>query len=98
MGISHEEKLDIHGAVFEVSNEAFALEYEPYKRLQGQQDVFFKKDTGELFAAEFLGDRVRLISTGGNVAAVESILNSQGIKDFRNMLIDMLGMDEGLKW
>ena len=98
MGISHEEKLDIHGAVFEVSNEAFALEYEPYKRLQSQQDVFFKKDTGELFAAKFLGDKVRLISTGGNVAAVESILNSQGVKDFRNMLIDMLGMDEGLKW
>ncbi len=38
------------------------------------------------------------ISTGGNVAAAESILNSQGVKDFRNMLIDMLGMDEGLKW
>ena len=58
----------------------------------------FKKDTGELFAAEFKGDRVRLISTGGNVAAVESILSSQGVKDFRNMLIDMLGIDEGLKW
>ena len=74
------------------------LETERRQRLKSQQDVFFKKDTGELFAAKFLGDKVRLISTGGNVAAVESILNSQGVKDFRNMLIDMLGMDEGLKW
>ena len=40
MGINMEEPIDIHGAVFEVSNEAFALEYEPYKRLQSQQDVF----------------------------------------------------------
>ena len=98
MSISHEDTFSVQGGVFNVSNEAFALEYEPYKRLQSQQDVFFKKDTGELFAAEFLGDKVRLISTGGNVAAVESILNSQGAKDFRNMLIDMLGMDESLKW
>ena len=98
MGISHEDTFSVQGGVFNVSNEAFVAEYEPYKRLQGQQDVFFKKDIGDLFIAEFLGDKVRLISTGGNVAAVESILNSQGVKDFRNMLIDMLGMDEKLKW
>ena len=98
MGVSHEDTFSVQGGVFEISNEAFALEYEPYKRLQSQQDVFFKKDTGELFAAEFLGDKVRLTSTGGNVAAIESILNSQKAKDFRNMLIDKLGADESLKW
>lgn len=62
MGVSHEDTFSVQGGVFEISNEAFGLEYEPYKRLKSQQDVFFKKDTGELFAAEFLGDRVRLIS------------------------------------
>ena len=96
MGINMEEEIDIQGAVFEISNEVFVLEYEHYTRLSG--DVYFRKDTGELFTAEFKGDKVRLISTGGNVAAVESILKSQSVKDFRNMLIDKLGADESLKW
>ena len=43
MGVNMEEEIDIHGAVFEISNEAFVLEYEHYTRFSG--DVYFRKDT-----------------------------------------------------
>ena len=43
MGINMEEEIDIQGAVFEISNEAFVLEYEHYTRFSG--DVYFRKDT-----------------------------------------------------
>lgn len=95
MGINYEDDIDIHGAVCEISNEAFECEYEEHERLKG--DYYYHKDTRFLYKAEFLGDRVRLIYLG-NADGVNAILNSQSVKDFRNMLIDRLGADESLKW
>ena len=95
MGINIEEEIDIHGAVCEISNEAFACEYEAHERLN--DDYYYHKDTRFLYKAEFLGDRVRLIYIG-NADGVNAILSSQSVKEFRNKLIDILGADEKLKW
>ncbi len=95
MGINMEEEIDIYGAVCEISNEAFECEYEPHERLTG--DYYKNKDTGFLYKAEFLGDSVRLVYVG-NADAVNTILNSNEAKNFRNMLVDILGADKSLKW
>lgn len=54
MGINYEDEIDIHGAVCEISNEAFECEYEEHEKLKG--DYYYHKDTRFLYKAEFLGD------------------------------------------
>lgn len=90
--MEHDEVIDIHGKAFTVSNEIFAKEYAPYANVD---DAFINKNTKDIYTAEFLGDKVKLVLVSHSIA-MDKLMKD--LIPFRNRLIDELGFDKKLKW
>lgn len=94
MSINNEDIItreDVEGRVFVVANEIFAKHYKPFGNIDGA----FSDEDGNVVMAEFLGDKVR-ICVVSSVVAMGNLY--EGMKSFRNYLIDRMGFDEKLKW